>query len=293
MGLFDAFGVGGGDLHIQLQFPTAQAGGVLQGTVVFQAGRRAQNIKNITVKLACTTQVQTPQGPQSRSQDVSPPGLIAQAFSAQPGQSYSFPFQIPVPPGAFSSAPGMVSYRLSANADIDGEVDPGAGADIQVQGEPYQGFAGGPGMMPMGGYDKAAAAKMQAMHDPYAQKGAHDPYAQKGYDAGAKGGYDPYAAQKGYDAGAKGGHDPYAQKGYDAGAKGGYDPYAAQKGYDAGAKGAYGGHHLSPGAHCLAQWSDGGYYGVTVVQVQGNMVMVQWDDGTPASWVRTDQTQPG
>ena len=36
------------------------------------------------------------------------------------------------------------------------------------------GSSGGPGMMPMGGYDKAAAAKMQAMHDPYAQKGAHD-----------------------------------------------------------------------------------------------------------------------
>ena len=34
MGLFDAFGVGGGKLHIQLQFPTAQAGSVLQGMIV-------------------------------------------------------------------------------------------------------------------------------------------------------------------------------------------------------------------------------------------------------------------
>ena len=51
MGLFDAFGVGGGDLSIEMQFAQAQAGGGLQGTVVFQAGKRAQQITNVTVKV--------------------------------------------------------------------------------------------------------------------------------------------------------------------------------------------------------------------------------------------------
>lgn len=288
MGLFDAFGVGGGNLHLQLQFPTAQAGGMVQGQAVFQAGRRDQDIKNIVVKLTCTTQVQTPQGPQSRSQDVTAPTMVSQPFRAQAGQSYQFPFQLQVPPGAFSSTPGFVSYRLSANADIDGEIDPGAGVDIQVVGQPFQpGYGGAPGMMPMGGgydpgMDKAAMAKQQAMKDPYGQGGYDqgygkaDPYA-KGGDPYAKGG-DPYGKADPYAQGK----DPYANQG-------GYDPYAGQKGYGGGG----GGGHLQPGAHCLAQWSDGGYYGVTVVQVQNNMALVQWDDGTPASWVRFDQTQPG
>jgi hypothetical protein len=29
------------------------------------------------------------------------------------------------------------------------------------------------------------------------------------------------------------------------------------------------------------------------MQNNGNMVLVQWDDGSPAAWVRLDQTQPG
>ena len=50
---------------------------------------------------------------------------------------------------------------------------------------------------------------------------------------------------------------------------------------------------FAPGQHCLAQWTDGQYYGVTVVQAANGMFMVQWDDGTPASWVRGDQIAQG
>ena len=259
MGLFDAFGVGGGKLHIQLQFPTAQAGSVLQGMIVYQGGRRNQNIANITVRLSCTTQVPGPQGMQGRSQDVVAPQMVTQQFQAQAGQSHQFPFQIQLPPQCYSSQPGLVSYRLSASADIDGEVDPGAGVDLQVVGTPYDpAMMAPPGMQYGGGMhmDKAMMAK-QGMVDPY-----------------GKGGYDPGMAKGGYDPGM---------------AKGGYDP-----GYDQGKAGYGGGYgHASPGNHCLAQWSDGGYYGATVMQNNGNMVLVQWDDGSPAAWVRLDQTQPG
>jgi hypothetical protein len=305
MGLFDAFGVGGGDLSIQVQFPQVQAGAVLNGMVTFAAGRRGQQITNIRVTLNCTTQQFVNGQQQGRSEAVAPPMVVSGAFSAQPGQHYQFPFQVQVPPSAFSSQPNAVSYRVHASADIDGEVDPGAGQDIQVMGTPmgmHPGMQPGmmqPGMMPMGGpqpgwdpnagmhggtfqhgvehphgmgYDKAAA--MKGGYDPgydkaAAMKGGYDP----GYDKAAamKGGYDP-----GYDKAAamKGGYDP----GYDKAAamKGGYDPGYAQGGF-------------APGSRAQAQWTDGGWYGVTVLQQQGQQVLVQWDDGTPPSWVGLHQ----
>jgi len=305
MGLFDAFGVGGGKLHIQLQFPTAQAGSVVQGQVVYQGGRRNQNITNITVRLSCTMQVPGPQGLQGRSQDVVPNQLVTAQFTAQAGQSHQFPFQLQLPPQAYSSAPNLVSYRLTASADIDGEVDPGAGIDLQVVGVPYDPAMMGGGMHP----GMHGAMAYGGMHPDKARMGrpgydaGYDPgYAKGGYDPGmAKGGYDPAYDKGGYDPGmAKA--DPYGKGGYDPGmAKGGYDPGydpgMAKGGYDPGyGKAAYGGggyDHTSPGSHCLAQWSDGGYYGATVMQNNGSMLLVQWDDGSPAGWVRYDQTQPG
>ena len=73
----------------------------------------------------------------------------------------------------------------------------------------------------------------------------------------------------------KGGYDP----GYDKAAamKGGYDPGYAQQG------------GFAPGSRAQAQWTDGGWYGVTVLQQQGQQVLVQWDDGTPPSWVGLHQ----
>jgi hypothetical protein len=294
---------------------------VLNGMVTFAAGRRAQQITNIRVTLNCTTQQFVNGQQQGRSEAVAPPMVVSGAFSAQPGQHYQFPFQVQVPPSAYSSQPNAVSYRVHASADIDGEVDPGAGQDIQVMGTPMGMHPGmmqpgmmQPGMMPMGGpqpgwdpnagmhggtyshgvehphgmgYDKAAA--MKGGYDPgydkaAAMKGGYDP----GYDKAAamKGGYDPgydkaMAAKGGYDPGydkaaaMKGGYDPgYAKA---AAMKGGYDPGYAQQG------------GFAPGSRAQAQWTDGGWYGVTVLQQQGQQVLVQWDDGTPPSWVGLHQ----
>jgi len=290
MGLFDAFGVGGGDLSIEMQFAQAQAGGGLQGTVVFQAGRRAQQIANVTVKVTCTMQQPGPNGMQQTTKDVVGPLQVAGAFQTQAGQRYTMPFQAMLPGGLFSTTQNAVSYRVVANADIDGEVDPGAGMELHVTGAPFMGQGmmpmGGPGMMPMGapqmGYGGGDPHAKGMKGDPYAKGG--DPYA-KGGDQYAKGG-DPYA--KGGDPYAKGG-DPYA-KGGDPYAKGG-DPYA--KGGDPYAKGMGGGGGFAPGQRGLAQWSDGQYYGMTVVQAANGMFLVQWDDGSPASWVRGDQIAQG
>jgi hypothetical protein len=290
MGLFDAFGVGGGDLSIEMQYAQAQAGGGLQGTVVFQAGRRAQQITNVSVKVTCTTHQPGPNGMQQHTQDVVGPLQLAGAFQTQPGQRYTMPFQAMLPAGLFATTPNAVSYRVVANADIDGEVDPGAGMDLHVTGAPYMGQGmmpmGAPAMMPMGGPQMGHGGG-----DPYAKGGKGDPYAKGGSDPYAKGGGDPYA---------KGGGDPYAKGGGDPYAKGGGDPYAkgvkgdpyAKGGGDPYAKGMGGG-GFAPGQRGLAQWTDGQYYGVTVVQAANGMFLVQWDDGTPASWVRGDQIAQG
>ena len=106
MGLFDAFGVGGGSLSLQVQLPPVQAGGVLQGVVTFAGGRRAQQITNVKVVLNCTTHQMSPGQPQAqqRTDAVTPPIMLSGPFTAQAGQQYPFPFQVQVPPSAFGAA---------------------------------------------------------------------------------------------------------------------------------------------------------------------------------------------
>jgi len=220
MGLFDAFGVGGGSLSIQVQSPQVQAGGVLYGAAVFTAGRRAQQVTNVTVRLTCARQAMQASGQmQQQTQDVVPAFALTGAFTAQPGQTYQFPFQLQIPPDAFGSAPNLVTWRVSGNADIDGEIDPGAGVELMVAGAQYQ----AQGMVPMGGPGYQAPMGK----DPYAQ-GKGDGWGAGG-DAHGKGGYedpnDPYGKGKGV---YQDPNDPYGK------GKGGYedpnDPYGKGKG---------------------------------------------------------------
>ncbi len=163
MGLFDVFGAGGGKLALQIQVPTVKSGGMLAGVVTFTGGKRAQQIKVLTGRLGCSITA----GGSPSSQEVVPTFTIAPPFASSPGQTQTFPFQVQVPPTAYGSAPNEVSYTFSVNADIDGEIDPGASAAINVIGPSLQ-KGGAP--MDKGGYDKG-------MGD---QKG--------GYDKGGKGG---------------------------------------------------------------------------------------------------------
>ena len=252
MGLFDAFGVGGGSLSVQVQFPQVQAGGVVHGVAVFQGGRRAQQITNVTVKL--TVSMQVPQNGQMMQQtrDLAPPAVVSGPFTAQAGQSYQFPFQFQVPPDAYASAPNLVSYRVSGNADIDGEIDPRAGVELQVAGQSYQPQA----MIPMGAPGVAA---------PYGKD-----FSQQ------KGGY--AQPQAGYAQPQKGAYEQPQKGAYEQPQKGGYAQ--PQKG------GAF-----APGSFVSAQWSDGGYYRATVAAVKGDQVLVQWEDGSPEMWLHVSQVQ--
>jgi hypothetical protein len=238
MGLFDAFGVGGGSLSVQLQFPQAQAGGVVHGVATFQGGRRAQQITSVTAKLTVTTQV--PQNGQMTQQtrDLVAPVTLAGPFTAQPGQAYQFQFQFQVPADAYGSAPNLVSYRVTGNADIDGEIDPGAGVELQVVGNAYQ----PQGMIPMGG---------PVMAPTYGK----DPYASKGGYAPQQGGYDP---KGNYAQPQKGGYDPNAKGGYAQPQMGG----AFAPGASVSAQWSDGGYYRATvaavkGDQVLVQWEDG------------------------------------
>ena len=87
MGLLSAFGVGGGKITVQLQTPSIQAGGAIQGVVTFAGGKRAQQITAIKLRLT-RTHAGDPsgQGAPSQSQDIVPEHPISGPLAIQPQQ---------------------------------------------------------------------------------------------------------------------------------------------------------------------------------------------------------------
>src|SRR5262245_49501179 len=138
MGFLDRFGVGGGKLEVHPSSSQVTPGSTLSGTVAFVSGSRAQQITHIKAKLTqnLVQTTNTPQGPQQRHEThtIGPEVVASNAFTSQPGQRYDFQFQIQLPPSLPNSVPGHATYRLAISADIDGEIDPGSGFDIQVVG---------------------------------------------------------------------------------------------------------------------------------------------------------------
>jgi hypothetical protein len=53
-----------------------------------------------------------------------------------------------------------------------------------------------------------------------------------------------------------------------------------------------GGMQFAPGQHVRAQWTNGNWYGARVLQFNGQMYEVAWDDGSPNLWIATHQIQP-
>jgi hypothetical protein len=137
MGLLSAFGFGGGKLDAQLEGKQFTAGGALHGRVIFKAGKRQQEIKNITANVSVTTYKTEPgpNGPQRNSQTDTfvKNQQITGPFVSQPGNTYEYELAIPLPEDLYNSDPD-VSYRLKVSADIDGELDPGDGEAFTVVG---------------------------------------------------------------------------------------------------------------------------------------------------------------
>lgn len=156
MGFFDKFGVGGGKLSIQMGAVRVPAGAQLSGKVVFTAGKRAQKITAIKATVHCNQTVEHmgANGVERRSESktIVPQTTVSGPVTTQPEQVYEFPFNFTLPAGLQSTAAGKVEYRVSASADIDGEIDPGASAEFQVDGVPAGAAPGAKaGAMPMAG----------------------------------------------------------------------------------------------------------------------------------------------
>ena len=145
MGLFDMFGAGGGTLTIQLQASQVAPGQMVGGVVTFTGGKRPQNITSIKVRLYVTQQQPSVPGKPpagSTTHDVVPEQTLSGPFQVQPGQACPFQFAFQLPPQMMAEVRGQVDYKISAAADIPGEVDAGATADIQLIGG-NGAFAGG------------------------------------------------------------------------------------------------------------------------------------------------------
>jgi hypothetical protein len=282
MGLFDAFGAGGGKLNIEPQAVQVSPGTQLRGRVSFTAGKRAQQITNIKLRFTQTMNqmVQGPQGPQSQSHStpVCPEVQLAGAFATEPGNRYDFPFEFQLPAQMVSSTPGQMSYRLHASADIDGEVDPGDGQDIQVVGGQMpmaQGMVGMPGQRMMGGQPMMGmpgqAMPAPMMGQPQMGQPMMGQPQMGGVPGQMMGAAAPAVAMAGAMMGAMGQGMPGMQP--------------AMPGVPQG---------FAPGTPVLAQWQDGQFHPARVVQLQNNMVAVDWDNPAlgASSWVQMHQVQP-
>jgi sporulation-control protein spo0M len=137
MGLFDMLGVGGGGVKVQLPNRTVQAGGLVEGAVVFSPGERSQQITAVKIVVNCTltTKKHDPEygwQEESETNAVVPEAAISGPFATRAGQAQSFPFRFQLPATVPTSIPGQVAYELVASADIDGELDPSESVGLTV-----------------------------------------------------------------------------------------------------------------------------------------------------------------
>jgi hypothetical protein len=150
MGLFDKLGVGGGTVTVSVTSGTVAVGERVIGTLTFKAGKRKQKITALLAWLARgkSQSVNLVKGGVDEGEgSTSPIGAkvtVSEAFEAEPGESYAFPFEIEVPAKIMNSrafdvngqgGPVVQWYRVCGTADIPGELDKhGQSEDFEVTG---------------------------------------------------------------------------------------------------------------------------------------------------------------
>jgi len=305
MGLFDMFGAGGGSLSVTPRAVHVMPGTALGGTVSFTGGKRPQQIKQIVGRVVSSTVVteKGPNGPQqnTRTANVVPDTVLSGPVSVQPGQKLDFAFEFAIPVGLQPTQQGHVTYRLSVSADIDGEVDPGAGTEITVGGAPgmaagmdhgkgfgMEGSKGTPGMGMPGG-------QMGAMGMPGAQMAA--PLAVGSSVMGQWQDGNWYAARVvAMQNGMFGVDWENPQLGASTWVQA---QQVQQQQQPMGMPGM--GMGMAPpvpmpltvGSRCMAQWQDGNWYPGQVVAMQNGMFGVDWENPQlgASTWVQAHQIQ--
>jgi sporulation-control protein spo0M len=131
------FGAGGGTLTLQLQAMQFAPGQTIYGVATFTGGKRPQNITNIVVRVTMTETHHAPPGkpaPAPTTVHVVPDQMVTGAFQVQAGAPHQFQFALQLPAQLKPEIKGQIDYRVGASADIPGEIDQHASADIQIVG---------------------------------------------------------------------------------------------------------------------------------------------------------------
>ena len=150
MGLFDKFGAGGGKVSLAVEQTPQQAGGRVRGSITFTGGKRAQKITALLVWLTRGkgTEINlVKMDAEEKDGDfaaLGPKVQVTGELVAQPGQVYTFPFELPIPTGVMNSrsmdingqpGPIMQLYRVWGTADIPGEIDKhGQSGNFEITG---------------------------------------------------------------------------------------------------------------------------------------------------------------
>jgi hypothetical protein len=312
MGLLDAFGVGGGKLTVQLQNASVAAGGMLTGSATFASGKRSQKITAIAVRLVCNEQhVNKPQyenvsggkgeaqptGPQTTttSRDVVPQQSVTGPFASQPGQTHPFNFQLNIPPNVFPTEPPHRTYRLVASADIDGEIDPGANADVVIVAGGFAGASPSAGSAPgmPAGFGPASAGAQFAPGQP---AGGFAPGAPAMPNAPPAIGANVMAQHTNgnwHAARVVSFQNGYVGVDWDdpnLGASSWVQPSQVM----ASPSRPAGPPTLAVGSLVVAQWQDGNWHPGRVTAMQNGFVGVDWDDPRlgASSWLQPTQVNP-
>lgn len=150
MGLLDKLGAGGGKITVAVPQGAHPAGGTIRGTITFTGGKRAQKVTALLVWLTrgSGTAINLAKGKVDEKDGGSAPLgaklTVSGELAAQPGQDYTFPFELPIPQGVMNSrsmdingqpGPVMQHYRVWGTADIPGEIDKhGQSPEFEITG---------------------------------------------------------------------------------------------------------------------------------------------------------------
>ena len=128
MGLLDMFGKGGGTLAIEIDRPRVRCGENLQGTLVFEGGKRSQRISGFQIWFIATDG--------ENEELLWAPSQTEVSEEIQPGQTKRFAFDVKVPHAARVRVNGeqAKTYAVKASLDIPREIDPQASRPPELEG---------------------------------------------------------------------------------------------------------------------------------------------------------------
>ncbi|MBL8678175.1 MAG: hypothetical protein JNK05_03375 [Myxococcales bacterium] len=240
-----------------------QPGATIPVHVRFEALEVAREVAFLRLHLHMTVHqwTQGPAGPtiQPQTRDVLPPIVLTEKFVVAAGAVQDFTTTITIPHGVYPSVPGQIDYALWAVAPVAGQTIDSAqhlpltivGSSASVPFAPVQGAMPPAPPAPIGPMGAPFPPPMQSAYGPVAMGAPLPPI-------------------------------PFAQPSSPSPA-----PPAAPAAPPAPAAAA----PFAPGDDVEARAPDQSWQPAMIVESRGPVLLVQWNDGRPATWVRADQVR--